>query len=139
MSLMDEVQLLRAIPLFSGVPPAKLKLLAFASDRVSFKPGETVFRCGDSGDAAYVVLSGEAEVFQTEGDTLVKVGDATANALVGEISVLTELPCNVTVKARTALETLKITKDQLQNLMTCCPYSMSEIMRSIGRRLSLVN
>ena len=54
--------MLRQVPLFSGVAPAKLKLLAFTSDRVTYAPGQMLFRQGDVGDAAYVVLSGKAEV-----------------------------------------------------------------------------
>ena len=62
MLLKDEVGMLRRVPLFSGVAPAKLKLLAFTSDRVSYAPGQMLFHQGDDGDAAYVVLSGNAEV-----------------------------------------------------------------------------
>ena len=39
MLLKDEVGMLRQVPLFSGVAPAKLKLLAFTSDRVTYAPG----------------------------------------------------------------------------------------------------
>ncbi len=35
MQLKDEVELLRRVPLFAGVAPSKLKLLAFTSDRFS--------------------------------------------------------------------------------------------------------
>lgn len=38
--------------------PSKLKLLAFASDRVSYHAGDVLFRQGDVGDAAYVLLTG---------------------------------------------------------------------------------
>ena len=35
MSLNEEVELLRNIPLFSKIDPSKLKLLAFASERIT--------------------------------------------------------------------------------------------------------
>ena len=56
MLLKDEVGMLRRVPLFSGVEPAKLKLLAFTSDRVSYSEGQILFNQGDEGDAAYVIL-----------------------------------------------------------------------------------
>ena len=62
MLLNDEVGMLRRVPLFSGIAPAKLKLLAFTSDRVSYSAGQILFRQGDVGDAAYVILSGTAEI-----------------------------------------------------------------------------
>ena len=38
--------MLRQVPLFSGVAPAKLKLLAFTSDRVTYAPGQMLFQAG---------------------------------------------------------------------------------------------
>jgi hypothetical protein len=55
MLLKDEVGMLRQVPLFAGVAPAKLKLLAFTSDRVTYAPGQVIVRQGEVGDAAYVV------------------------------------------------------------------------------------
>ena len=43
MLLKDEVGMLRRVPLFAGVEPAKLKLLAFTSDRVTYAAGQTSF------------------------------------------------------------------------------------------------
>jgi len=37
-SLKEEVELLRRIPMFARVEPSKLKLLAFASERLTFAP-----------------------------------------------------------------------------------------------------
>ncbi len=48
MLLKDEVEMLRRITLFSGLPPAKLKLLAFTSDRVMYSMGEDCFIRGIS-------------------------------------------------------------------------------------------
>ena len=47
MLLKDEVGMLRRVPLFAGVAPAKLKLLAFTSDRVSYSAGQILFKQGD--------------------------------------------------------------------------------------------
>ena len=53
MSLLNnEVELLRRVPLFSGIDPAKLKLLAYTSDVVTYRAGQILFRGGDVGDAA---------------------------------------------------------------------------------------
>ena len=46
MSLNEEVELLRRIPLFAKIDPAKLKLLAFASERLTFEAEQELFRQG---------------------------------------------------------------------------------------------
>ena len=51
MCLKEEVELLRRIPMFARVEPAKLKLLAFASERLTFAPSQELFHQGDMADA----------------------------------------------------------------------------------------
>ena len=62
MSLNEEVELLRRIPLFAKIEASKLKLLAFTSQRLTYKPGDVLFRQGDPGDAAFVIIGGEADI-----------------------------------------------------------------------------
>jgi CRP/FNR family transcriptional regulator, cyclic AMP receptor protein len=52
---------LRKIPQFAKVDPAKLKLLAFTSERLKYLAGDELFHQGDHGDAAYIILEGEAD------------------------------------------------------------------------------
>ena len=47
MSLKQEFELLRRVPLFAEVEPSRLKLLAFMSERVGFDPGKLIMRQGD--------------------------------------------------------------------------------------------
>jgi len=61
MSLQEDVERLRSIPLFAKIEPSKLKLLAFTAQRVTFNSGENLFRQGDVGDAAYIITSGTAD------------------------------------------------------------------------------
>ena len=51
MSLKEETDALKRIPLFANLDPAKLKLLAFMSQRLTYEPGHAVFSQGDDGDA----------------------------------------------------------------------------------------
>ena len=62
MSLAKDVEVLRNIPLFAKVEPATLKLLAFTSERLEYMSGDELFHQGDYGDAAYIILEGEANV-----------------------------------------------------------------------------
>ena len=62
MTLIREVEVLRDIPLFAEVEQAKLKLLAFTSERLQYRSGDELFHQGDFGDAAYIVLQGKADI-----------------------------------------------------------------------------
>jgi CRP-like cAMP-binding protein len=136
MLLKDEVELLRRVPLFAGVAPSKLKLLAFTSDRVTYRPGDVLFKQGDSGDAAYVVLSGTADILVNAGGDEIKVATIESNSIIGEIAILCDVSRTATVKASAPLETLRIKKDQFIRLLAEFPEMAVEIMRVLADRLS---
>ncbi|MCD2180968.1 cyclic nucleotide-binding domain-containing protein [Rhizobium sp. GN54] len=136
MLLKDEVQMLRRVPLFSGVDPTKLKLLAFTSDRVHYAAGEMLFRQGDNGDAAYVILTGRADILVEAPGGQIKVAEVENNSIVGEIAILCDVSRTATVKASTNLEALRISKDHFLKLLTDFPEMTIEIMRELASRLS---
>lgn len=136
MLLKDEVQMLRRVPLFSGVEPAKLKLLAFTSDRVGYRAGEILFHQGDSGDAAYVVLTGRAEILVDSPSGQFKIAEVENNAIVGEIAILCDVARTATVRAVTAVEALRIRKEHFIKLLTDFPEITIEVMRVLADRLS---
>ena len=128
--------MLRQVPLFSGVAPAKLKLLAFTSDRVTYAPGQIIVRQGEVGDAAYVVLSGKAEVLVDSPTGQIKVADLEPNAIVGEIAILSNQTRTATVRALTSIEMLRIRKDHFLRMLGEYPEMTVEIMRVLADRLS---
>jgi CRP-like cAMP-binding protein len=135
MLLKDEVDLLRKVPLFAQVEPAKLKLLAFTSSRMVFQPGQELFRQGDPGDAAYLIISGEADVVAETPAGEVPVATVGQNAVVGEIAILCDVPRTATVRAGTRLETLKIEKEHFLRLLREFPNIAVEVMRELADRL----
>jgi CRP/FNR family cyclic AMP-dependent transcriptional regulator len=136
MSLDQEVDILRRIPLFANIDPAKLKLLAFASQRLTYKPGQALFRQGDAGDAAYILIDGGAEVVieKSAGDELV-VAQLDRNQIVGEIAILCDVPRTATIRAKGPLTTLRITKEVFLRLMRDFPDIGMEVMRTLAHRL----
>jgi CRP-like cAMP-binding protein len=139
MVLKDEVQRLRQVPLFGNVAPAKLKLLAFTSKRLNFKAGQILFHQGDHGDAAYVVLSGTADVLVASDKGDVKVASVGPDSIIGEIAILCNVNRTATIRASTALDTLRIDKEHFLNLLAEFPEVAVEIIRVLANRLSQTN
>jgi len=135
-TLSEEVDMLRRIPLFAAIDPGKLKLLAFASDRMIYHDRQPIFRQGETGDAAYVVVKGAADiVVETDGGEIV-VAQARENAVIGEIAILCDVPRTATVRANGELVALKIKKEHFLSLMTDFPKLGIQVMRELARRLS---
>lgn len=134
MSIEQEVEILRKIPLFANIDPAKLKLMCFASERLTFKPGQSLFDQGDSADSAYIIASGTADVIVTT-DKPTVVAKLAQNDIVGEIAILCEVPRTATVTATSELTTLRITKDLFFRMITDFPEMGVEVMRVLAHRL----
>jgi len=135
MFLRDEVEMLRRVPIFSTIDPAKLKLLAFTSDRKQFPSGTALCRQGDQGDAAFVILTGKAEVFVHSPAGDVRVADVEPNSIVGEISILCDTPRTATVKASSDVEALRISKENFLKLLSDFPHLGVGVMRVLADRL----
>lgn len=131
-----ETRLLRELPLFANLDSSKLRLLAFTSDRKTYRPGETVVQQGDYGDAAYVVLDGSAEVV-LEGDSgeETKLYTMEAGQVLGELAMLCDTPRSATVRAVTDLTALKLNRDVFVELARQDPFFSFEMTRDLGQRL----
>ena len=140
MSLNEEVELLRSIPLFANIEPSKLKLLAFTSERLTFQEGQSVCYQGDVGDAAYVVVDGTADVvIELSDGSKLTVAQIGRNDLVGEIAILCDVPRTATITATMKLDTLRISKDLFFRLVNEFPTMAVEMMRELARRLDSTN
>jgi len=134
-SINDDVELLRKIPMFAKVEPAKLKLLAFTSERVTYEPGQELFRQGDPADAAYIIVDGSADVLVATPKGPLSVATLGRNEFIGEIGILCDVPRTATVKAIDRVTTLKISKDLFFRMVTDFPAMGVEVMRVLAHRL----
>jgi CRP-like cAMP-binding protein len=135
MTLTKDVEILRGIPLFAKIDPAKLKLLAFTSERLQFMAGDELCHQGDVGDAAYIILDGQADVLVDSPGGAVKVATVGRNDIIGEIAVLCDVPRTATVTATSDVETLKVSKDNFFHLVTQFPLVGVEVMHELASRL----
>ncbi|WP_046863752.1 Crp/Fnr family transcriptional regulator [Microvirga massiliensis] len=139
MTLDTEVQSLRQVPMFREIDPARLKLLAFTSERVRFAEGQRFFSQGDPSDAAYVILEGGASVLLNSPAGEIKVADLGQNALVGEMGILSETPRSASVTASESTTALRIDKRVFLELLAQFPQMSLAVMRELANRLERTN
>ena len=137
MSLLStEVELLRRVPLFSGIDPSKLKLLAYTSDVITYQPGQVVMRQGDIGDAAYVIIKGDADVSVTTEAGSVPIAQLHDGDFLGEIAILCDTPRTATVVAKSELKALRIRKEPFFEMLRQFPEMAVEMTRLLAERLT---
>jgi CRP/FNR family transcriptional regulator, cyclic AMP receptor protein len=138
-SLVQEYELLRRVPFFAGIEPARLKLLAFMSERVGFDDGKVLFRRGDPGDAAYLIIDGEAEVIVDTPSGPITIATLGENEIVGEMAILCDVPRTATVRAKGRLVALRIAKEPFMRMVREFPNMAVSIMRELAHRLEMTN
>jgi putative ABC transport system ATP-binding protein len=134
--LNEIASMLMDIPLFTGIDRSKLKLLAFTSERIHFEPGQCVFRQGDPGDHAYVIIQGEAEVVlesEVSSSTVAMLG---RNELFGEMALLGSMPRTATIRAHTPLLVLSLSQDVFLGMVEESSEIAVGMMRVLAERLA---
>jgi MFS family permease len=110
----EALELLRALPIFSTLPPPQIERLANAAAEVLVGAGATVFAQGDRGDRFYVIA---------EGDAVVLVDGVERNRLArgdffGEIALLRDVPRTATVIAVSPLRLYALESDEFIGAVT---------------------
>ena len=139
MSLAQEYELLRRVPLFTDVEPAKLKLLAFMSERVGFDDGKLLCRQGDPADAAYLIIEGEVEIVLEDPAGPLTVATIGANEIVAEMAILCDTTRNASVRAKGRVVALRISKEPFMRMVREFPATAVSIMRELAHRLDSTN
>jgi CRP-like cAMP-binding protein len=130
--LLEEVEALKRVALFSKLEPSKLKLLAFTSESQAFDDGEILFHVGEPADAAYVIMEGGVDIMAETDRGEVVAGTLGVGELVGEMGVLTNAARSATIRARDGLVAMRISDEMFLKLLA----ENAEVALDVMRRLS---
>jgi CRP/FNR family transcriptional regulator, cyclic AMP receptor protein len=136
MSVRANAESLRQIPLFAECDPAHLQVMAFASERVEFTVGQDIFRAGSIGSAAYLLLSGEAEVWKSKGEERMQVALAGPGAFLGELAMIAGLAYSVNVTARSPVIATRISREIFMRVVGEFPEFGTRVMDALSRKLA---
>jgi CRP/FNR family cyclic AMP-dependent transcriptional regulator len=139
MTIETEVQSLRQVSMFREIDPARLKLLAFTSDRLSYEKGDILFRQNEISDSTYVIVEGKVEVWIAAARDRIKVAELGAGEIVGEMGVLCDKPRSATIEAASHVVALKIGREVFFDMLGQFPQMSVAVMRDLARRLDATN
>jgi CRP/FNR family transcriptional regulator, cyclic AMP receptor protein len=93
--------ILARVDLFSGLDKKDLQLLTSSCQERKYKAGATLMKQGDSGVGLYVIISGTVHITQANNPDKAEVdlGTAGPGSVLGEMSLLDDLPRSATVTA----------------------------------------
>ena len=128
-------EMLSDVPLFALLDDQERAILAERVDHASFAAGAPIFNYGDPGDALFVVVKGEVEVF-FKNDTGEKIVLETVRVgqFFGEISLLDAGPRTASAVATTAVEAVVVDQGDLDELFRLKPAAAMDLLAAAGRR-----
>jgi CRP-like cAMP-binding protein len=131
--------LLRAHHIFRELSDQALKDLVVRSDLMSYAANEMVLRQGEASDSVLLIVAGEADVSVDATHGNVHIGRMTVGALVGEIGVFADMPRTANVRARGAVEALRVARADLLQIGGDNPAFLRAVMRQLGERIAAFN
>ncbi len=127
---------LKAVPIFEGLEPEDLALLARESRESWFAPDDVLFREGDMGDEAFVLLAGDVSVLRRDGNVDRVVAVEGPGSVIGELAVLDPAPRNATVIAGVAgVHAMRLCGTSFRRAMAASPAVSEVIIRMLARRV----
>ncbi len=138
-NIQSYLRLLRAHQVFRELPEQALKDLVVRSDRIDYAANEIMLQQGEASDSALLITQGEADVFVDTAQGTVQLGRSASGALIGEIGVFADLPRTASVRARTMVEALKISRDDMLQIGGDNPAFLRAVLKQLGERIAAFN
>jgi CRP-like cAMP-binding protein len=110
----DLSQLIRSVPLFVGLTGIEIRALSREFKSQLFKRGETIAGAGDAGDNFYLIRAGRAQILSSDGQILDRLSRGDC---FGESTLLAQEEVQVTLRAVTPVEVLRLGRHQFDRLI----------------------
>lgn len=131
---------LMSLEIFRGLAPLQLTEIVRQADRVVYRPGQYIIEAGKPGDAAIVIIAGDAIRFPdtATGQGAVQAQALPAGTVLSELAMLIEHEHGATVLAHTTVRALRVTREALRRQMLDDPNLADHFVERIAERLSRV-
>ncbi len=124
-------EMLRTVPLFSGMTDRSFEAIAALASGVTFDAGQELVRQGDPGEDFFIITSGRARV-ERDGGLLRDLGPGD---FLGEISLVDGSPRTATVVALEPIRALTIQRAGFLDLIERIPVLRLEVLNALTERI----
>ena len=101
------------------------------SNKLRILPDQCVFKQGDDGDAAFLILSGSFNVERNS----IKVGKISSGEIFGELSLILGEKRKATIRAVTPAEIIEIKPSALKELLLSSSLELHKLIKEFSEEL----
>jgi CRP/FNR family cyclic AMP-dependent transcriptional regulator len=128
-------EVLKSVPLFALLDPDETAVLAAQVELKQFAARERIYKKGDPGGQAYVMLSGKVRVTTVDEDQQEVVVDEPARGeFFGFASMLEQTPHHTNAIALEDTSCLEVSRDDIQTLLERKPHAGMDLLTTLGRQ-----
>lgn len=132
---LEKVLVLKNIPAFADVSESALSDFIYASEEVAFAKGKDILKKGDVNKYLYILLAGMVRL--TDGETI--LSEVSVQEMFGEMTALNPTAIDVTVTAVEETLALRISSENLYEMMALHPNITKGIIKTLVNRLKVLD
>jgi len=120
-------------PLFSGLNKEEFDIAAGALKPIHAKKDDSIFKEGDTGEALFILLSGELKAYGTQSDGTQRwLFDVIPGGFFGEMSIIAQEPRSATIIAAVDSVVMMLSAVDFYKIITDSPSIGFKILRAIS-------
>jgi uncharacterized membrane protein len=129
-------QVLRSVPLFALLDDEETAVLAGQVELKHFAARERIYKAGDAGGQAYVMVSGMVRVTTVDKDQQEVIVDEPATGeFFGFASMLQQTPHHTSASAVETTTCLEVSRDDISHLLQRKPDAGMDLLTALSRQL----
>lgn len=128
------INLLRSLPIFEGLGDGELRKVARLFKQKLYQPGELVFKKGDAGHEAYIVMRGQVDICLDESPR--PIASVTNGQIFGELAFLDGSPRAARAISKQPTIMLVMERPSFTQLVQREPHLGLVVIRNIAEDLS---
>jgi CRP/FNR family cyclic AMP-dependent transcriptional regulator len=126
---------LKSVPLFALLDDDEIAVLATQVELKQFTPRERIYKKGDPGGQAYVMLSGTVRVTTVDQDQQeVVVDEPACGEFFGFASMLEQTPHQTSAIALEETSCLEVSREDIAVLLERKPHAGMDLLTTLGRQ-----
>jgi len=132
----ENLEILRQVPAFSGIPIEKLRVYAYLSRRICCREGAYLFHQGERDDRGYIIVSGKARLVRQYDDHTAFLETLKEGDFFGGLALLADIKRLFGARALTNLECLTLDRRSFQKLLMQFPELAIKVLDAMIRRIA---
>ncbi len=133
--LIEQILFLENVPIFKDLSVDELGRIAGITKTERYEEGELLFKEGDTGDQAYIIISGKIEIYLTMDNDKKIIAEFQTGDCFGEMSLFDGFPRSASARVLEPSILSVYSKEDLLTVIDRYPSIAIRIIEVLSRRL----